>query len=207
MKLSNIFVVCLSIFTVDVDARRLRNKKIIEISNGLIEGNDLSDVMKEESEFFRVLEDSMSVQPPTPTPTTSRTTWDTITARPDIFSRFIDIAMQVGWDLLLQDPSVTRTIFVPSDDAFANLQPPDLLDKFMDQAIWGTGHLFNTIANHQLPGTRLEDDFSDGLVFFSNSVLFAFASAAVAKKNGDHRCHDPRDMFSAVSCCTTSLCH
>ena len=80
--------------------------------------------------------------------------------------------MQVGWDLLLQDPSVTRTIFVPSDDAFANLQPPDLLDKFMDQAIWGTGHLFNTIANHQLPGTRLEDDFSDGDIVVPASEAF-----------------------------------
>ena len=136
------------------------------------------DLEEEESQFFRVLESSMSLESPSsttsnddPTPPSSpseedqlvpsgSTIWDVINSRSDEFSTFIAAAETADIDYLWKDNDRQFTLFLPTNAAFAAVQPTDLLSRYLDVDSWGTSHIAAAINFHSVQGKVV---YSSGL--------------------------------------------
>jgi len=134
----------------------------------------------ENEDFFRALEEApMSMTDggmvpddggddggiPTPT------VWDLVTSRPDEFSTFISLIELIDAEAVLQDREKEWTVFVPTDDAFAAVQPSDLLSKYLDIDAWGTRHLDTILTYMVIDKALLSTDLEDGAVLKPTQTL------------------------------------
>eukprot|EP00529_Nitzschia_sp_RCC80_P000681 CAMPEP_0113495408 /NCGR_PEP_ID=MMETSP0014_2-20120614/29596_1 /TAXON_ID=2857 /ORGANISM="Nitzschia sp." /LENGTH=888 /DNA_ID=CAMNT_0000389309 /DNA_START=140 /DNA_END=2806 /DNA_ORIENTATION=- /assembly_acc=CAM_ASM_000159 len=101
--------------------------------------------------------------------TNSTTTWDIIMSRPDEFGVFIATSEAVGFDEILQAEDVTRTVFVPNDEAFSSIVPSNLLVKYLDFDLWSTEYIETLLFCHEVAMGEdepiLEDDMVNGTTF------------------------------------------
>jgi len=83
-----------------------------------------------------------------------RTTWDILKSRPEDFSTLINVAEAVGFDESLQAPG-ELTLFAPNNEAFDNLTPADLLDKYLDFDKWTKDYIKRALYCLDIDGTIL----------------------------------------------------
>jgi hypothetical protein len=110
-----------------------------------------------------VVPDTPAPTTPAPVPPSPSTVWDIVNAQPDRFSIFIAVSALAGRDAFYQaDGEIT--LFVPTDDAFGTVIPSDLLNKYLDTSVWGTGFISTILSFHDIPGTVLSTDLVNGTV-------------------------------------------
>lgn len=80
------------------------------------------------------------------------TTWDILLSRSEEFSTLIAASQAVGFDQALQSDE-DRTIFAPSNAAFNNLVPADLLEKYFDFEAWTGEYIFRLLFCHDIAGS------------------------------------------------------
>lgn len=112
---------------------------------------------------------SVSAEPtdfgPTLGPLPAETVWDVVVGSSDQFATFISAAEAVGYDELLRTTSEI-TVFVPNEDAFNNMMPPDLLVKYFSFDVWTAEYIIMLLACHDIAGAAiLSSELTNGAEF------------------------------------------
>jgi uncharacterized surface protein with fasciclin (FAS1) repeats len=107
-----------------------------------------------------------TVAPSPSSPLPPDTVWDIVMSNPEEFATFIAAAEFVGFDQFLQESSEI-TLFVPNEQAFMNLLPPDLLVKYFDSNAWTSEYIVWLLLCHDIEGAAI---LSSGL---TNGAEFA----------------------------------
>lgn len=72
--------------------------------------------------------------------------------QPKEFSTLIAVSEAVGFNEILQ-ANGDMTFFAPNDDAFTNLMPTDLLEKYFDFDLWTEEYLARLLSCHDIQGS------------------------------------------------------
>ena len=90
--------------------------------------------------------------PGEPTPILPATLWDIITSRTEEFTVLIAVSEAVGYDKILRN-AVDKTLFAPNNQAFENVVPIDLLDKYLDFDLWTDEYISRLLFCHDIAGS------------------------------------------------------
>jgi uncharacterized surface protein with fasciclin (FAS1) repeats len=173
----HLFLSLLSLSAVFCDSQHLRKHNSNLVIIGGEEWNDSQltselELYDEDSNFFRTLEETMSIPTSEPTEAPKPTIWDIVTSRSAEFSTFIALAVLTELAPRFQDPNREYTLFVPTNDAFAAVQPLDLLSKYLDTEVWGTIHLTLFLQFHWIrDDTILSTDLVSGAVIIPSQGI------------------------------------
>ena len=96
-----------------------------------------------------------------------KTVWEILLDQSERFSTLISWAELTGHDFIYKngDPESGKvTLFAPTDEAFASVEPPGLLDKYFDVDLWGTEYLKFFLGFHDVGYTLNSTDIVNGTV-------------------------------------------